>query len=81
MDAAGSAAAAQLDPVETVLGGSAAVLGEPFLELLRRETAYDASGTIDVPVRFAHPQSAPHLGAAQYALTAVLGVRWGASVP
>lgn len=70
--------AAMLDPAEVVLGGSAAVLGEPFLALLRRETSYDASGTTDVPVRFSHPQPAPHLGAAQYALTAALGVRWGA---
>ena len=56
------------------------MLGEPFLDLLRREIAYDARGTTGVSVRFAHPQSAAHLGAAQYALTAALGVRWGASV-
>ncbi|MGM7699903.1 ROK family protein [Microbacterium sp. A84] len=67
---------AMLDPAEVILGGSAAALGEPFLELLRRETAYAASGTSDMRVRFAHPQSEAHLGAAQYALTTVLGVRW-----
>lgn len=67
---------AMLDPIEVVLGGSAAVLGEQFLELLRQETAYEASGTVDVPVRFAHAQSDAHLGAAQFALMTVLGVRW-----
>lgn len=67
---------AMLDPVEVVIGGSAAVLGAPFLSALRRETSYPASGTAGVAVRFARPQAAPYLGAAQHALHFALGVWW-----
>lgn len=67
---------ALLDPAEVVIGGSATVLGDRFLDLVREETGYPARGTAQVPVRYADPRAAISVGAAQAALTAVLGVRW-----
>jgi len=67
---------ALLDPAEVVIGGPAAVLGDRFLELLQQETDYQASGTATVPVRYADTRATEAAGAAQAALTAVLGVRW-----
>lgn len=67
---------ALLDPTEVVIGGPAAVLGDRFLELVRRETAYPSRGTARVPVRYADPRASLEAGAAQAALTSALGVRW-----
>ncbi|WP_334152771.1 ROK family protein [Microbacterium sp.] len=67
---------ALLDPGEVVIGGPATVLGDRFLELLQHETDYQASGTATVPVRYADTRATEAAGAAQAALTAVLGVRW-----
>ncbi|MGW9159698.1 ROK family protein [Microbacterium sp. NPDC055665] len=78
---------ALLDPTEVVIGGPAVVLGDRFLDLVRRETAYPARGTVQVPVRYADPRVSLAAGAAQAALTSALGVRWSpaqlraASVP
>ncbi len=41
-----------------------------------RRERLSARGTADVPIRYADPRVAPSAGAAQAALTAVLGVRW-----
>lgn len=67
---------ALLDPIEVVIGGPATELGPRFLERVRAESGYSARGTADVPIRYADPRVAPSAGAAQAALTAVLGVRW-----
>ncbi|MEV8263650.1 ROK family protein [Microbacterium sp. NPDC077057] len=67
---------ALLDPIEVVIGGPATELGPRFLERVRAESGYPARGTADVPIRYADPRVAPSAGAAQAALTAVLGVRW-----
>ncbi|WP_337000630.1 MULTISPECIES: ROK family protein [unclassified Microbacterium] len=67
---------ALLDPTEVVIGGHAAVLGDSFLDLVRRETEYPSRGTAHVPVRYADPRAPLSAGAAQAALTAALGVRW-----
>lgn len=67
---------ALLDPVEVVIGGPGVVLGERFLDLVRSETDYAATGTAQVPVRFADPRIPPAVGPAQAALAAALGVRW-----
>lgn len=67
---------ALLDPIEVVIGGPATVLGPRFLERVRAETDYAARGTAQVPIRYADPAVPPSAGAAQAALTAVLGVRW-----
>lgn len=67
---------ALLDPTEVVIGGPAVVLGDRFLDLVRRETAYPARGTVQVPVRYADPRMSLAAGAAQAALTSALGVRW-----
>ncbi|UJP09446.1 ROK family protein [Microbacterium sp. KUDC0406] len=70
---------AMLDPGEVVIGGSAAGLGEGFLELVRAETQLPPSGTVRVPVRGATGGIVPFAGAAQFALGAALGVRWTAA--
>ncbi|WP_149084079.1 MULTISPECIES: ROK family protein [Microbacterium] len=67
---------ALLDPIEVVIGGPATELGPRFLERVRAESGYPARGTADVPIRYADPRVSPSAGAAQAALTAVLGVRW-----
>lgn len=67
---------ALLDPIEVVIGGPATELGPRFLERVRAETDYPARGTLQVPIRYADPRVPPSAGAAQAALTAVLGVRW-----
>ncbi|PCE15690.1 hypothetical protein AUC47_12500 [Microbacterium sp. SZ1] len=67
---------ALLDPAEIVLGGPGAVLGDRFLDLVRAETDYAATGTAQVPVRYADPAISLAAGPAQAALTASLGVRW-----
>lgn len=67
---------ALLDPIEVVIGGPATELGPRFLERVRAESGYAARGTADVPIRYADPRVSPSAGAAQAALTAVLGVRW-----
>ncbi len=67
---------ALLDPAEVVLGGAAWMLGTRFLDLVQAETDYPARGTVRVPIRYADPRAAISTGAAQAALTAVLGVRW-----
>ncbi|ALX66085.1 ROK family protein [Microbacterium sp. XT11] len=68
--------AAVLDAAEVVIGGPVRALGEPFLERVRAGVAYSATGTADVPVRYAAADGALSLGVAQIALTAALGVRW-----
>jgi len=68
--------AALLDPAEVVLGGPVVALGERFLEAVRAETGYVATGTADVPVRYADRRVPETTGVAQLALTAALGVRW-----
>lgn len=68
--------AALLDPIEVVIGGPATALGPRFLERVRSEAGYAARGTADVPIRYAEPRVPASAGAAQAALTAVLGVRW-----
>ena len=67
---------ALLDPIEVVIGGPATELGPRFLERVRAESGYPARGTADIPIRYADPRVAVSAGAAQAALTAVLGVRW-----
>ncbi|MCM3778502.1 ROK family protein [Microbacterium hydrocarbonoxydans] len=67
---------ALLDPAEIVIGGPGAVLGDRFLDLVRTETDYAATGTAQVPVRYADPAISLAAGPAQAALTASLGVRW-----
>lgn len=67
---------ALLDPAEVVIGGPAVELGPRFLELVREGTRYPASGTTQVPVRYADARVPDYAGAAQAALTATLGVRW-----
>ncbi|MFC4138386.1 MULTISPECIES: ROK family protein [unclassified Microbacterium] len=70
---------AMLDPAEVVIGGSAAGLGEEFLDLVRAETEQPPSGTVRVPVRGATGGIVPFAGAAQFALGTALGVRWSAA--
>ncbi|WEK61628.1 MAG: ROK family protein [Candidatus Microbacterium colombiense] len=70
---------ALLDPTEVVIGGPATLLGDRFLDLVRREADYPARGTSVVPVRYADTRGALSAGAAQAALTSVLGVRWSPS--
>lgn len=67
---------ALLDPAEVVIGGPAVELGPRFLDLVREGTQYPASGTAQVPVRYADARVPEFAGAAQAALSAVLGVRW-----
>lgn len=69
---------ALLDPAEVVLGGPVSALGPSFLELVRQETGYLATGTAAVPVRYAHGATNPSIGAGQFALSSALGVQWSA---
>jgi len=69
---------ALLNPVEVVIGGPVVALGEPFLDLVRQETDYLATGTAAVPVRYARSGTNPSIGAGQLALSAALGVLWSA---
>lgn len=71
-------ASALLDPAEVVIGGPVSSLGDSFLDLVRVETDYLATGTAAVPVRFARGGSNPSIGAGQFALFAALGVLWSA---
>lgn len=68
--------AAVLDAAEVVIGGPVKALGEPFLDLVRADIDYAATGTADVPVRYADADAAISTGVAQFALSAALGVRW-----
>ncbi|MBO9626426.1 MAG: ROK family protein [Microbacterium sp.] len=68
--------AAVLDAAEVVIGGPVRALGEPFLDLVRADIDYAATGTADVPVRYADADATISTGVAQFALTAALGVRW-----
>lgn len=68
--------AAMLDPIEVVIGGAVALLGEGFLDAVRAASAYEARGTVSVPIRYADPRLVPYAGAAQFGLSAALGVRW-----
>lgn len=72
---------ALLDPTEVVIGGPATALGERFLDLVRAETDYVATGTAYVPIRYADSRATAFTGASQLALTAALGVRWNADRP
>lgn len=72
---------ALLDPTEVVIGGPATALGEQFLDLVRAETDYVATGTAYVPIRYADARATDVTGASQLALTAALGVRWNADRP
>lgn len=67
---------ALLDPKEVIIGGTAWLLGSRFLDRVQAETDYPARGTVRVPIRYADARVATCTGAAQAALTAVLGVRW-----
>lgn len=68
--------AAVLDAAEVVIGGPARALGDPFLRLVQAEIDYTATGTADVPVRFADADASISTGVAQVALSSALGVRW-----
>lgn len=68
--------AAVLDAAEVVIGGPARALGAPFLELVQAEIDYTATGTTQVPVRFADAGASISTGVAQVALSSALGVRW-----
>lgn len=71
--------AAVLDASEVVIGGPARALGDRFLALVQAEIDYVASGTSNVPVRFADPRASISTGIAQIALSSALGVRWSAA--
>ena len=79
--------AAVLDAAEVVIGGPARALGDPFLRLVQAEIDYTATGTANVPVRYADADASISTGVAQVALSSALGVRWSpaqlraASVP
>lgn len=68
--------AAVLDAAEVVIGGPVRALGEPFLDRVRAGLDYAATGTADVPVRYADAGAVVSTGLAQIALSAALGVRW-----
>lgn len=68
--------AAVLDAAEVVIGGPARALGDDFLERVRAEIDYTATGTANVPVRYADADASISTGVAQVALTSALGVRW-----
>ncbi|MFJ4223612.1 ROK family protein [Microbacterium sp. NPDC089695] len=68
--------AAVLDAAEVVIGGPARVLGDPFLALVQAEVDYLATGTVNVPVRYADARASIATGVAQVALSSALGVRW-----
>ncbi|MFJ2543626.1 ROK family protein [Microbacterium sp. NPDC087589] len=68
--------AAVLDAAEVVIGGPARALGERFLQLVQAEIDYTATGTANVPVRYADSDASISTGVAQVALSSALGVRW-----
>jgi predicted NBD/HSP70 family sugar kinase len=68
--------AAVLDAAEVVIGGPARALGERFLPLVQAEVDYTATGTANVPVRYADSDASISTGVAQVALSSALGVRW-----
>ncbi|QDE33433.1 ROK family protein [Microbacterium foliorum] len=68
--------AAVLDAAEVVIGGPARALGERFLPLVQEEVDYTATGTANVPVRYADSDASISTGVAQVALSSALGVRW-----
>lgn len=68
--------AAVLDAAEVVIGGPARALGARFLALVQAEIEYTATGTANVPVRFADSDASISTGVAQVALSSALGVRW-----
>lgn len=68
--------AAVLDAAEVVIGGPARALGDRFLPLVQAEVQYTATGTTDVPVRYADSDASISTGVAQVALSSALGVRW-----
>lgn len=68
--------AAVLDAAEVVIGGPSRALGDSFLRLVQAEIDYTATGTANVPVRFADADASISTGVAQVALSSALGVRW-----
>lgn len=68
--------AAVLDAAEVVIGGPARALGDRFLRLVQAEIDYTATGTANVPVRYADADASISTGVAQVALSSALGVRW-----
>lgn len=68
--------AAVLDAAEVVIGGPARALGDRFLPLVQAEVDYTATGTANVPVRYADSDASISTGVAQVALSSALGVRW-----
>lgn len=68
--------AAVLDAAEVVIGGPARALGDRFLGLVQAEIDYTATGTVNVPVRYADADASIATGVAQVALSSALGVRW-----
>lgn len=68
--------AAVLDAAEVVIGGPARALGDRFLRLVQAEIDYIATGTANVPVRYADADASISTGVAQVALSSALGVRW-----
>ncbi|HZU94237.1 MAG TPA: ROK family protein, partial [Microbacterium sp.] len=62
-------ASALLDPAEVVIGGPVRALGERFLDLVREEADYLATGTTSAPVRYARGGANPSIGAGQLALS------------
>lgn len=68
--------AAVLDAAEVVIGGPARALGDRFLALVQAEIDYTATGTANVPVRYADSDASISTGVAQVALSSALGVRW-----
>lgn len=68
--------AAVLDAAEVVIGGPARALGDRFLPLVQAEIDYTATGTANVPVRYADAHASMSTGVAQVALSSALGVRW-----
>lgn len=68
--------AAVLDAAEVVIGGPARALGGGFLQLVQAEMDYTATGTANVPVRYADADASISTGVAQVALSSALGVRW-----
>lgn len=68
--------AAVLDAAEVAIGGPARALGDRFLGLVQAEIDYTATGTVNVPVRYADADAQVATGVAQVALSSALGVRW-----
>lgn len=74
---------AMIDPAEVIIGGPAVFLGDDFLDTfiaaVREALSYDARGTNPITVRYARGDIPAFAGAAQFALTTALGVRWSPS--